>query len=461
MLTLRHFLTIRAYKWLGWLLLATVILIFTIAMARRATHAPSTALAASHAIASPQPLSVVTQELAQAGPTQLVQQFTGVVAARRTTQLSAKTLSRVEHLAVDIGDSVAEGQVLVELDMAELQATRDVTAFELSAAQARLAELKQGPRAQEIEQAESRVDELQAQVALRKANLARAEMLKDSQSISQQEYDESRYASDAILSQLASARQTLDLLREGTRSEQLAAQQATVQSLSAQLERLEVQLDDKQIAAPYRGQIQARFVDEGRIVSPGQPLLEVVELEHQEIHVGLPPKLADEAAGISFSIKLDELELPASIVRIAPSIDASTHTREVRLRIADNYYRTLPVGSAVTVELDSPVTSQGYWLPTSALTAGPRGLWVLYVAVAQSEPTADGETTYLIAARPVELLRAQGDWAEVAGALNASELVVIDGTHRVVPGQQVIPVQQLSQPTNPGQRTTGSEATSL
>ena len=76
-------------------------------------------------------LCVPVARLDSMQPTSMIQRYSGIVMARRTSQLSAKHLARVVQISVDLGDKVQAGQVLAELDCQELLADRDVLAAQL------------------------------------------------------------------------------------------------------------------------------------------------------------------------------------------------------------------------------------------------------------------------------------------------------------------------------------------
>jgi RND family efflux transporter MFP subunit len=377
------------------------------------------------------------------------ERFTGIVEARQTSLLSAKSLGRIERVHVDIGDHVQAETVLVELDRDQLEAERRVLAADLAAAKSQLLELNAGPRLQEIEQAEAAVAEAQANVELRQANYQRMVRLRDASAISVQDYDESRYAVKAADAQLASAQKALELLRVGTRAEQIDRQSANVMSLEAQLDRIEVQLADLNIEAPFGGHIQARFADAGAVVSPGQAILELVETDALEIHVGLPPELTANLETCGLRVSVEGRIIPVEILRIAPSIDQRTRTRELVLKVdaaadsPESGTATVAIGTAVEVAIDIMAAHEGQWVRTQSLTAGPRGLWALYVAVPLMEAPLIKQSvsvdvaTHKIERRPVELLRNQGAWSEVRGPLESDEAIVVEGTHLVVPGQLV------------------------
>ncbi len=434
-LTQRHLLT-RRHGAVALTLVGLFAVAIAISTGRSLFHAATNSPV--HGLPSARPLLVATREISHAGPSFLTQEFTGIVSARRTTQLAAKALGRVEQLDVDLGDKVLAGQMLVRLDREQLQAQRDIIAANMAAAAALLSELHNGPRRQDIEQSEARVRELRSLTELQQSNFSRTENLRDSAAISAQELDENSFRTQAIEAQLSSAEKSLELLREGTREEQLAAQRAVLDGLAAQLKALDIQLEEKQIVAPYDGHVQARWVDEGAIVSPGQPLLEIVETGRLEVHLGVPPDLAENLIEGAILVSQEGIEFPATMARLAPAIQLATRTRELVLELGQSESRQVAVGAAVNVRLKTRVAAQGYWIPTAALTAGERGLWAVFVAVPKpNSATDETAATHVIERRPVEMLRSQGTWAEIRGPVSATDQIVIEGVHRLVAGQSV------------------------
>jgi multidrug efflux pump subunit AcrA (membrane-fusion protein) len=392
--------------------------------------------------------------------------------------LAAEHLGRIAQIHVDLGDAVQAGQVLAELDNRELLAEKSVLEAQLSGAQARLDELQTGPRVQEIQQAEALVKQFEATLTLRQANLKRTEDLVKSASISKQEYDEALTGLEATQAQLESSQKTLELLREGTRKEQIQSQEAVVKGLQAQLVKLHVLISELVITAPFAGHVQARLVDEGVIVSPGQPIVEVVETGNLEIHVGVPAHLVNSGALEVARILSGKEALAAELVRVSPTIDHRTRNLEAVFAVQPDSH-VLPVsslnqnhkgyssshtqcriGQAVDVLINIRSDSSGWWIPTSALVPATRGLWSVLIAKAtqqddtgdHSDPQKVGPVTDLSGSDPisgkdsiihsmqVELLRSSGDWSQIRGAISGSEQLVLSGTHRITSGQRVLAV---------------------
>jgi len=90
-------------------------------------------------------------------------------------------------------------------------------------------------------------------------------------------------------------------------------------------------------------------------------------------------------------------------------------------------------GQVARLTVNEAIASAGYWVPTTALTHGTRGLWSLYVARPAEGRSDFGE----VERRDVELIHTAGDRSLVRGTLGANEHVISSGTHRVVVGQRV------------------------
>lgn len=91
------------------------------------------------------------------------------------------------------------------------------------------------------------------------------------------------------------------------------------------------------------------------------------------------------------------------------------------------------------LEVQHRQAEAGYWLPSTALIAGDRGLWSVYVLGKR------GSTSYRVARRDVEVLYTEsdpvqgGDRAFVRGLVEAGDRVITSGTHRIVADQLVQP----------------------
>lgn len=439
-LTRRHFLTSRSiFTAIG---IISVVGIGVAAAMKRGDTGQQPAAADKTTSNDIRVLDVEVIVLRRGAPITTVQTFSGTVQPRRTSVLASKFGGRVETIFVETGSKVSPGQILAQLDQTQTLARIDAAKASLEMALAQLAELENGPRQQDISAAESKVTEAKANLKLREASFERIKTLYASSSVSLQELDEATFQLDAIRAQLAAAKQDLHKLNEGSRAEQVLAGRAQVANIRAEIRVLESDIRDHQILAPYAGQIQSRFVDEGTIVSPGQQMLQIVEGPPYEVRVGIPASVTDCLNEEKIAVSQDGTPLKARIDRMSPALNLPTQTRELVLELSLESSRQVSLGSPIRVEVDTRDPSRGFWVPTSALTAGSRGLWAVYVATSPQSANNDSASNEsaspaIIERRQVELLRAGEDWSEIQGPVSSGERIVASGTHRITPGQRV------------------------
>ncbi len=133
------------------------------------------------------------------------------------------------------GTMVSAGTVLVQLDDKRQQARVAVARAEVSRARARLEELRNGARPEEVAAASARVKGAGAELTEAQASYQRSKVLRQQNLASQSSLDHARAQRDAAKASLDSASEDLLRLTNGTRQEQLDQGAATLQAAEAQL----------------------------------------------------------------------------------------------------------------------------------------------------------------------------------------------------------------------------------
>jgi RND family efflux transporter MFP subunit len=93
------------------------------------------------------------------------------------------------------------------------------------------------------------------------------------------------------------------------------------------------------ITAPFDGVITRRYVNEGDLAAPGNPLLEMENPALERVEVEVPEGLAAVAAGTPIAVRVGSLELVGRLAEFSPSSDASSRTFLAKI--------DLPPGAAV------------------------------------------------------------------------------------------------------------------
>lgn len=330
--------------------------------------------------AQPEPLAVDVVIVEMQDSFTIEERFTGIVTPRRTSQLGFPTGGRIDRLRADVGDRVAAGRTLAQLDV------RGLTA--------------------QLASAEAVVAEAEAGYELAKVTVERQATLAEKGHVSQQRVDEAQAQANTSLARIAAAKANADTLK--------------------------VQIDLAKIQAPYAGTITARMSDEGAIAAPGQPVFELVESGRLEARIGLTEDLAARLeAGKAYILKTTRGDVDAKLRAVTGVIDAGQRTEAAIFDILDA--SAVSAGAVVRIELEQTINERGLWLPVASLAEGQRGLWSVYLV-------REGGDGWIAQPGTVEIIHAAGDRVFVRGAIRDGDKLVLDGLQRVTPGQPVTPV---------------------
>jgi RND family efflux transporter MFP subunit len=366
--------------------------------------------------------------------------FAGLVAARRASDVGFERAGRLVEVLVDEGDRVGRGQPLAQLDTRNLEAKRRELSAHRAQAAAVLAELVAGPRAETIAAARAEARDLDSQAELQKVNYARRRKLREGRVISQEEYDQAAFGAQAAEARAEAAQRRLDELLAGARKEQVDAQRAAIAGLEAALADVEVNLAESTLLAPFAGEIAARHLDEGAIVGPNTPVLRVVEGGQREARIGLPPSTA-ALLRPSDTLRVIVAGKPynASVAAVLPELDVATRTQTAVLRIETDDDCGPSPGQIARIDLTDRNQNTGYWLPSTALARGGRGLWSVYAVVSakRNSSRVNRAERLIVERRDVEVLHTTGERVLVRGTLSEGEQIVSAGLHRITPGQTV------------------------
>jgi RND family efflux transporter MFP subunit len=382
-------------------------------------------------------LPVTTTQLQPISSVNRDRQFTGMVVAARSSsssQLAFERPARLLKVLCDEGQNVTSGQTLAAIDQRQLLA--QITELEAGIQQqnAILDELNEGPRSEVIASTEADLAALTADVELQRATFNRTQGLFDRRATSAQALDEVRLAWKAAVAKQEAVARKRDELMAGTRKEKLAAQEAVVAGLAAKLEQLQIDVLDSELKAPFSGTIVKRFADEGDMLNPQQPVLELLETSKLEAKIGVPSEFISSLNREGYVVlKSGQIQVTGRIRDVIAQVDPTTRTQTVVIDIDNAAECGLADGSLIRLAFTETKSMDGFRVPLTALTAGSRGLWSAYIL----ETATDDPSQTTIAARAVEVVHTDGETAVVRGAIYEGERIVMAGVHRVVPGQRV------------------------
>ena len=199
-------------------------------------------------------------------------------------RVGARISGKVERLRANIGDSVSKGQVIAELEKADLEATVSQRQAELELAQAKLAAVE-SLQPKEIEKAELELGKWQATRNYADKVLARHKELVQTKAIPQEEYEAGQERFLVAEAQLASAHKSFELAT-ARYLEDLRQAEAEVARAKPALENAQVQLSYATITAPIKGVIASVSTEEGETVAAGMQaptFVTIIDLDRLQV----------------------------------------------------------------------------------------------------------------------------------------------------------------------------------
>jgi len=336
--------------------------------------APGTAAAQSGGV----PVAVAESEMAEIVDTV---RLSGTVASPRVAHVSTSVAGLVETVNVELGDAVARGDPLVELDRALAR--------------------------QDLKQAEAATAEAEAELADARRRLDVAERLRQRDNIPRTEYD--------------------------AREAQVQMAEAVVARRQAEQARAAERLRRHRVSAPFAGVVARKATEAGEWVAPGTTVAELVATEGLLVDFPVPQKYYPELeAGTPITLRFDALpdrRFDARRVALVPVSDPTARTFTLRVRPLGGDIPLTP-GMSARAELHLATGARGVVVSRDAIVRYPDGrttVWVL----------EDGDEGYTVAERQVALGRAFEGQVHLRRGLEAGERVVVRGNESLRPGQRV------------------------
>jgi HlyD family secretion protein len=306
------------------------------------------------------PLAPVKVQVTQVGKGSVMPEIFGIgqVEARRSWMVGPTVAGRVLAVRVDVGDTVAPGQPLAEMDPVDL----DQRLAALDASLARAQSARQAAAAQ--------VSDAQARRALAAANLQR------NQDLAQQNFI-SGAALEARAQEVASASAGMQAAQAN-----LGGSAQDITRLQAERAALAQQRGNLKLVAPAAALVASRDAEAGTTVVAGQAVLRLIDPASlwvklrvdQGRSAGLAPGLA---ARIALRSRPGEL-LPGKVVRVEPLADSVTEERLAQVAF-DALPAGVSVGEMAEVTLALPATAESLLIPNAAVQQheGKTGVWRL------------------------------------------------------------------------------------
>ena len=223
--------------------------------------------------------------------------------------IAARVDGRVQAIPVERGQNVAKGAVLVRIDnpetiakLAQMQAAKTV-------AEAQLANILVGTRVEVIAARKAALERAQAAQVLAQKTFDRTKTLAGEGNAPQARLDQATDTLHEAERAVDQAKSAYDQAVNGYTREERQIAKANVEKANADIDTVQSIIDQMTISAPVAAQVYQRNVEPGEYVSPGVPLVTLIDLSNVWVHFDLREDLVKALkVGDRFDVRIPALD---------------------------------------------------------------------------------------------------------------------------------------------------------
>ncbi len=401
--------------------------------------------------APPPPVAVEVKDLSK-DTVRASSEFVGSIEAKQKVALAPRVDGRVIEIAVQEGDTVKKGDLIVEMQLTREQGEVNAAESEVNIQRANVSNAESELRAVEaevaeaeaaVEQSKADLRQQEAELELTKTNQDRAKMLVEQGAESQQFLDNStrdlnaaKAQTDALKAALNSSQKALNASKErvGSAQSAISGQQAALKQAETRVGIATDNLDFNRITAPIDGVVGNIQPKVGDYVDIGEQITSITQDNALELNIGVP---LEQASKLELGLPVEIIDRQGQAIAegdisfISPRADRSSQA--ILVKAAFNNNGRLRDDSFARARIIWSEDS-GLLIPTVAVS---RIAGKTFVFVAKEKEQEDGTKALVAEQRPVELGAIQGQSYQVISGLKPEEKLITSGILNLADGTPV------------------------
>ncbi|GEB32109.1 efflux RND transporter periplasmic adaptor subunit [Brevibacillus sp. FSL K6-0770] len=364
----------------------------------------------------------------------------GIVIVEDKQKQYANVNGTLREFVVKEGDKVKKGQIIAKIDTTDVDSRLLDLEAQMEVAKANLAKAQIGVEPEEVAQERERVTQAQREYDAAKREYDRMNQLFSSGASTQQEVDKAKSILDNALSALNVAKQQSALKQKGPRKEDIAAQQAQINKLAVERTQLEKERVQSVVVAPANGTVIGVAADNGQYVNKGTEILTLANLDNLLIQADINEsdvgKLKLGQTATIEGITLGKQMLNAQITRIAPiattSQSSSGQSEKTRVKVIlkpQGDLSALKPGFHVDINILAEKIDNALQVPIEAIQQEADGstfVWISENGIAKKQKVATGTENEL--------------FSHIKQGLNGDEQIILGPVEALSEGAPVMPM---------------------
>jgi multidrug efflux pump subunit AcrA (membrane-fusion protein) len=367
--------------------------------------------------------------------------YPATVLPSREIELSFKVSGQVVDLPVRAASEVAAGDVIAQIDrrdfknqLSALQSQRDQAAAQLEA-------LRSGAREEEIVALEAAVDSAQAQVDQKGEALERAEELLKRGVSTRAQVEGAQAEFRVAEANLRAQQEQLRIGQVGGRPEDIAASEAAIRGIDAQIKVARDALSDTTLVAPFDGIIARRDIENFSNVQAGQSIVFLQSLDVVHLAFDVPARDVTELTRSGLNTitntagfeALPDQEFRAEFVEFSVQADSATQTYRGRVAVEVPEEAVILPGMVANVTLSTQSSGKTVFAPLTAISSTPDGAPFVWVV----------DNNGVVSKQDVDLGEARGADVAIAKGVSAGDRVIAAGVSEMQEGMTVRPIHKI------------------
>lgn len=352
-------------------------------------------------------------------------QLSGTLQPLQEVTVSFEISGRINSLSVQEGTSVNVDDILAAVDSKDYELQVQQAQANVDKTQAVLNQTVKGARAQQLAEANLKLQQAETDYNQALTDFKRYESLYKSGAISQSDYEKAQNGLSSAERNRDAVKEAYSLTAEGaTEEEKQQANSAYAQTLATKAQ-AELTLSKTTLKAPIKGVIISKYVAQGQLVSPGTAAYKIGDIDKLKVMLPVPDyEISSWKIGDKVSANLYEESMDGQVTNIFSATNESTGSINIEVTI-DNAKHNWHSGQVVTCDHKTDIGTAIFVPKEAVISSGSSTPYVFLLKDNKAVKT------------DVKIGELKNNKLEIKSGINEEENLIVEGADRLSSGDKV------------------------